>query len=109
MSAASVKQRFDSLCQWAGSLWYVKYIVVVVLGVIMVGFGGENSLRAHRDYEQCISELKQEIAALTEQFQRDQQQLRLLQTDPKTVERVARERYFMRRSNEDVFVLEDEL
>jgi len=98
-----------AVCRWVGSLWYVKYVVVVVLGVVLVGFTGENSLMAHHRYLSLINELQEEIDDYTRQFQHDQSLLRQLQTDPKMVEKVARERYFMRRSGEDIFVLEDEL
>jgi cell division protein FtsB len=81
----------------------------VVAGIALVGFTGENSFMAHRRYVSRINELQEEIDILTRQFQHDQSLLRKLQTDPKMVEKVARERYFMRRSGEDVFVMEDEL
>ncbi len=109
MDTSKIRQKAAAVWRFAGSLWYVKYIVVTAVGVALVCFTGENSLRAHRRYQAKIDELKEEIRQNTEQFERDQRQLRLLQTDPKTVEQVARERYFMRRDNEDIFVLEDEL
>ena len=36
------------------------------------------------------------------------QQLKELKTDPKAIARVARERYFMKADNEDIFVLSDD-
>lgn len=109
MNRMSLKEKSLAVCRWVGSLWYMKYVVVVVLGVVLVGFTGENSLMAHQKYLTRINELQEEIDDYARQFQHDQSLLRQLQTDPKMVEKVAREHYFMRRSGEDIFVMEDEL
>ncbi|MCR4918278.1 MAG: septum formation initiator family protein [Prevotella sp.] len=109
IDTSKISSKLKAAWRFAGSLWYIKYIVVTAVGVVLVCFTGENSLMAHRRYQAQIEALQAEIQQNTEQFERDQRQLRLLQTDPKAVEQVARERYFMRRDNEDIFVLEDEL
>ena len=87
---------------------YNKYIVVLILGVLIVGFMGENSVVAHLRNKHRISELKAEIEANIAQTEANQEQLYKLMTDPKAVERVGRERYFMSTDDEDVFVLSDD-
>ena len=41
-------------------------------------------------------------------YERDMKQLHDLKTDPGALEKIARERYFMKRPDEDVFVFEYE-
>ena len=52
-----------------------------------------------------INELKAEINQYQEQFERDSTRLDALINTPKGVERVARERYLMKRENEDIFIM----
>jgi cell division protein FtsB len=85
-----------------------KYLIVMVLGVLLVGFVPQNSWIAHMQNKSRISELKSEIALYQAQTKANLQQTRLLQSDPKALERVARERYMMKMDDEDIFVLSDD-
>ena len=87
---------------------FKKYVIVLALGIIIVGFIGDNSLVAHLRNKHRISELKHEVAINIATTKANQEQVYMLQTDPKAVERVGRERYFMRADDEDVFVLSDD-
>lgn len=88
-------------------LWYVKYLVVVVLGVSFVCFLDDNSLWAHLRNKQRISELNDEIEQYQQAYERDQSQLQELQHNPKAMEKIARERYFMKADDEDIFVMSE--
>lgn len=87
---------------------YMKYIVVLVIGVALIGFVGSNSLLGHFRYKLQISELKDEIEHYEGEYQRDQAQIHRLQSNPKAMEKVARERFFMKTADEDIFVLSDD-
>ena len=86
----------------------LKYTVVIVLGVLIVGFLDENSLWSHMKNRQRIDELQEEKARYNADFKRDQAQIRELNSNPKAMERIARERYFMKADDEDIFVLSDD-
>ena len=51
------------------------------------------------------NEAKSELDTYVEQYKRDSVKLHALEANVKGVERVARERYFMKRANEDIYVL----
>ena len=87
----------------------LKYIVVVVLAVLLVGFIDENSVWQHMRNKQRISDLQSEIRQYTDQYERDQAQIHMLDSDPKALEKIARERYFMKTDDEDIFVLSDDV
>lgn len=102
------KEKSKNVFKRLARLKFKKYIIVLALGVFIVGFLGDNSIVGHMRNKKRINELKAEIAynrALTE---RNQQQVHLLQTDVRAVERVGRERYFMKKADEDVFMLSDD-
>ena len=92
-------------------LWrslFLKYAVVCICGVLIVGFLDENSVWSHLQNSQKIKELQEETAKYNAEYQRDQAQIRELDKNPKAIERIARERYFMKNDDEDIFVLSDD-
>jgi len=83
----------------------LKYWVVII-GIILVnGFLDENSFYMRHKRLSEIDQLRNEIAMLKERYQRDDERLQELNTNPKVVESLAREKYHMKRPNEDVFVI----
>ena len=99
-----VKQAF----MYVWRLWYVKYVIVCVAGMLIVGFLDENSIWAHLHYKQRISELQEEIAEYDAINQSNQEKIHELKHNPKAMEKIARERYFMKADDEDIFVLSDD-
>jgi cell division protein FtsB len=87
---------------------YVKYALVVVIGVLFVGVLDDNSVWAHMRNKQRINELEEEIEKYDADYKRDQAQIRELDRNPKAMEKIARERYFMKADDEDIFVLSDD-
>ena len=86
----------------------LKYIVVAVIGVAMIGFVDENSVWHHMVNRQRISELEGEIDRYINLNNNNQAQINQLDNDPKAIKKIARERYFMKSDDEDIFVLSDD-
>lgn len=89
-------------------LSHYKYLIVVVIGVAVVGFLDDNSFMKRVEYELQISDLKAEINKYEAQHEADSRQLLELRRNPKAIEKIARERYFMKADDEDIFVLSDD-
>ncbi len=87
---------------------YMKYVLVCVIGVLIVGFLDDNSVLSHINNERRIMELKEEIKHYEEVDQDNKDRIRQLEEDPKAIEKIARERYFMKTEDEDIFVLSDD-
>lgn len=87
---------------------HYKYLIVIVLGVIMVSVVGNNSFRKRIQYELEIDDLEEEINKYNAQNEHDTKQLNELKRNPKAIEKIARERYFMKTDDEDIFVLTDD-
>jgi cell division protein FtsB len=99
-----VKQIYSRIYHSPG----LKYVVVTVSGVVLIGFVDENSVWHHMVNKQRINELQEEIDEYTTQNKNDQAQIKKLDSDPKAIKKIARERYFMKADNEDIFVLSDD-
>ena len=99
-----LKTLLSRICHVRG----LKYVVVAVLGLVLVCFVDDNSMWKHMKNQQYINELQDEITRYNRQYRHDQAQIHLLDSDPKTIEKIARERYFMKTDDEDIFVLSDD-
>ena len=87
---------------------FFRYTVVCILGVLIVGFLDENSVWNHMKNRQRINELQEETAKYNAVYRRDQARIRELDRNPKAMEKIARERFFMKADDEDIFVLSDD-
>lgn len=85
-----------------------KYWIVVILGVLIVGFLDENSLLKHIRNRMLVSDLKEQIDEYNSQYERDEQKIKELRRNPKAITKIARENYFMKADDEDIFVLSDD-
>ena len=86
----------------------LKYIIVSVIAVVLIGFVDENSIWHHMVNQQYISELQEEIDRYTELHRHNKSQIDMLNKDPQAIRKIARERYFMKADDEDIFVLSDD-
>ena len=87
---------------------HYKYLIVLVVGVAVVGFFDENSFMRRMKLDMQISDLEDEISRYKAENEKDTRQLRDLRRNPKAIEKIARERYFMKADDEDIFVLSDD-
>lgn len=96
----------------ANKVWsflsHFKYHIVIVLGILIVGFVDENSFVRRIEYEYHIESLKEEISEYKARYEADSKRLKDLGKDPKVISKIARERYFMKTDDEDIFVLSDD-
>ncbi len=83
-----------------------KYLIVCVIFFINLLFLDHNSLVRRYRQRKEIATLRAEKERYTKMYERDTRQLEALRSNPKTLEKIARERYFMKKADEDVFVFE---
>ena len=86
-----------------------KYLITVVLFLLIIGVLDENSLIRRVQYWHEISTLKSEIEMYREQYEKDSRMLKELTTHPDELEQVARERYLMKKPNEDIYIFEEDV
>ena len=82
-----------------------KYIVVSAIALLLIGIVDEHSFRKYAMLTVRENEVREELRQAEENFARDSTRLQLLKANHQGVERIARERYFMKRPNEEIFVL----
>lgn len=87
---------------------HYKYVITIVVGVLVVGFLDEDSFVRRVQLELQISDMNAEIEKYRSIYESDSKQLRELRTNPEAFEKIARERYFMKADDEDIYVLSDD-
>jgi cell division protein FtsB len=84
-----------------------KYIAATLLFVLWISFFDQTSLI----YDIHLTQKEKQMKALKIYYEKQTQaateQLKELQTNPANLEKFAREKYFMKKANEDVYVFVD--
>lgn len=92
-----------------GILSHYKYLITIMVGVAIVGFLDSDSYLQRVKHELQINQLKDEIKKYNEQNEKTTRELRIIRSNPRAIEKIARERYFMKADDEDIFVLSTDL
>ena len=85
-----------------------KYMITLGTFLLIIGILDENSLIQRASHRAEIHQLKSEIKRYKEQYEEDSKLLKEITSNPEALEKVAREKYFMKKENEDIYVFEDE-
>lgn len=84
-----------------------KYWITVLTFVVIVGFVDENSMIRRGSYTREIHRLQNEIDRYRADYEENTQKLNELTTNPDAIEQIAREKYLMKKPNEDIYVFKD--
>ncbi len=88
-----------------GLLGRYKILLTIVLGVLFVGVLSDVSALKLIKLSATKSHLEDEVNLYRRQASEAKKELDALGNSPEAAEKVARERYFMKHADEDVFVL----
>ena len=81
-----------------------KYSLTILIIALIVGIVDEDSFLNRHPRRVRIDMLRQEIANYKRQYDEADSKIHELENNSKAVEKIARERYHMKRADEDVFV-----
>ena len=73
------------------------------------GFLDENSIVRRMGYANEISRLNSEIEKYRAEYEENTERLNELAVDSGAIERIAREKYLMKKPNEDIYVFEEDI
>ncbi|MDO5654829.1 MAG: septum formation initiator family protein [Flavobacteriaceae bacterium] len=83
-----------------------KYMIVGIAFVVWMVFFDQNSYLLHRSLDHDIIELKEERKFFKGEIEEESEKLEKMDKNPEEFERLAREKYLMKRENEDIFVIQ---
>lgn len=82
-----------------------KYIIVFLVFAIWMIFFDTNSILVHKKLDDEISEINHKIGYYQEKYQKDSIEYYQLRSSREAREKYARENYFMRKKDEDIFII----
>ena len=82
-----------------------KYIIIIGVFIVWMFFFDENSLINHLEFDKEIDKLKSETEYYKSEIQKDSSLVKQLQ-NKKELEKFAREKYHMKKENEDIYLIE---
>ncbi len=82
-----------------------KYFLVTVAFIVWMLFFDRNDLMSQYDYRSQVNKLQAEKEFYTKETQKATQDLDELSTNKQKLEKFAREKYLMKKENEDIFVI----
>jgi cell division protein DivIC len=83
-----------------------KYLITSALFVIFLVYISENDVFTMFERNKKLQNLQKSEQHLTKLINDTRQELNLLKTNNQTIEKYAREKYLMKKENEDLFIIE---
>jgi cell division protein DivIC len=84
-----------------------KYLIAICLFAAIILFFDKNDLFTQVTRTRQLKQLQQSKAYYTQQIDAEQKELEKLRSNPVTLEKYAREKYMMKRENEDLFLVSE--
>ncbi len=83
------------------------YILIFVVFVVWMLFFDANSWLIHRELNADMDDLQDEKEYYQKEIEKDKKAIKELSTD-EGIEKIAREKYYMKKENEDIYIIEYE-
>ena len=83
------------------------YVVVVAFFLFITFVVGDSNLYVRYTYDDKIRSLEREIKHYRKEIETNRRKLEDLHTSKEGLERYAREEFYMKRENEDIFIIQD--
>ncbi len=83
------------------------YILVLTAFVVWMLFFDTNSLLIHLELKREIDKLEKQKEFLQKEITKDKETIKML-SDPEELEKFAREQYFLKKKNEEIYLIEYE-
>ena len=82
-----------------------KFFLASIAFLVWMLFFDKNDVNSQFEYRSQVNKLEAEKEFYTKEISKAENDLQELTTNPDKLEKFARERYFMKKDNEDVFVV----
>lgn len=88
-------------------IFFNKYLIVSVLFVVWMMFFDQNSFLIHKELDKELRELKVDKKLYEEKLKNEEDLIFMMKNNPDAIEKVAREKHYLKKENEDVFIIEE--
>ncbi|MGV0757036.1 septum formation initiator [Empedobacter brevis] len=88
-------------------VWNRYFILTIAFAVWMIFFD-QNSFFVHRELDKQIKLLEVDEQYYQEHLDKETEKLNQLNSNPAEIERIAREKHFLKKDDEDIFIIQQE-
>ena len=85
-----------------------KYLIALVAFVVWIMFFDENNIRQNQKNLQELAMHQEQVSFYKHKIEADKRKLFELQTNDVNLEKFAREQFFMKKANEEIYVIVEE-
>jgi len=85
-----------------------KYLIALTAFVVWIMFFDGNNLRQHQQNLRELALLQEQVDFYKHKIDADKRKLIELQTNDENLEKFAREQFFMKKANEEIYVIVEE-
>jgi len=84
-----------------------KFFLAIILFIVWMSFFDPKDWYLISARKNKLKGLQKSEAALTKEITDTKEELKLLKTNAQTIEKYAREKYYMKKDNEDIFIVSE--
>ena len=85
-----------------------RYFILTIAFAVWMFFFDQNSFFVHRELDKQIQLLEVDESYFQEHLNTETEKLDQLNSNPAEIERIAREKHFLKKDDEDIFIIEQE-
>ena len=85
-----------------------RYTIISACFIIWMIFFDQNSYLTHLELDKQIENLEQDEAYFKTRLEEEEKKLKVLTENPAKIERIAREKFYLKKDNEDIFIIQEE-
>jgi cell division protein FtsB len=85
-----------------------KYYISILVFVVWIAFFDRNDFISQYTYKQKLKQLKRDKEYFISEIEKDRKNLDELISNSRNLEKFAREKYLMKKENEDIFIFVEE-
>ena len=85
-----------------------KYFLTFIVLLVYILFFDRNDIISQIELTRKLNKLKQEKKYFSDEVEKNKKEMNELKTNPENLEKFAREKYLMKKDNEDIFVIVEE-
>ena len=100
--------------QFFSRIWFVfkksirnKYIIITIAFLLIIFFIADYNILKRIAYQREIKKIEKEILYYQKEIETSKRQLQELESDKEGLEKFAREKYLMKKDNEDIFIFKE--
>lgn len=86
-----------------------KYILTLLAFLVWIVFFDAKDLLTQRERTRELEKLQESKAYFSAEIEKEKKALEELKSNPAAIEKLAREKYLMKKDNEDLFIIQKEL